>query len=96
MSVDDDSSAAEIAYAEAVMFNFKFEGLMTTVEAIGMQLELAQQAQYWFMAETKDMDMDEDDKDHEEWGDKEDWDEEDWEDKDFAKLTGKFINLVSF
>ena len=95
MSVDDDSSATEIAYAEAVMFNFKFEGLMTTVEAIGMQLELAQQAQYWFMAETKDMDMDEDDKDHEEWGDKEDWDEEDWEDKDFVSLTGKFINFVS-
>ena len=95
MSVDDDSSATEIAYAEAVMFNFKFEGLMTTVEAIGMQLELAQQAQYWFMAETKDMDMDEDDKDHEEWGDKEDWDEEDWEDKDFVSLTGKFNNFVS-
>ena len=44
MSVDDDSTAAEIAYAEALLFNFKFEGLMTTVEAIGMQLELAQQA----------------------------------------------------
>ena len=52
MSVHDDSSATEILYAEALLFNFKFEGLMTTVEAIGMQLELAQQAEYWFMAET--------------------------------------------
>lgn len=41
------------------------------------------------------MDMGEDDKDHEEWGDKEDWDEDDWEDKDFVSLTGKFINFVS-
>lgn len=93
MSVDDDSSATEIAYAEALLFNFKFEGLMTTVEAIGMQLELAQHAEYWFKAETKD--MDEDDEDDEEWGDKEDWDEDDWEDKDFVSLTGKFINFVS-
>ena len=97
MSVDDDSSAAEVVAAETMMFQFQFEGLLTAVEAIGMQLELAQQARFWYMAQMENMGEGvHDEEDHEEWGDKEDWDEDDWEDKDFVKLTGKFINLVSF
>ena len=95
VTVDDTATSAEVTAAEALLFNFKFEGLMTTVEAIGMQLELADKARFWYMAEMMNMGEDEDDKDHDEWGDKEDWDEDDWEDKDFVSLTGKFINFVS-
>ena len=95
MTIDDDATAAEITAAEAVMFAFKWEGLMTTVEAIGMQLELAPHGQYWWMAETQKMHDDEDEDEKEEWGDKEDWDEDDWEDKDFVSLAGKFMNYVS-
>ena len=95
-TIADDSTAAEITAAEALLFAFKFEGLLTTVEALAMQLELANHARFWYMAAA--MDIDEDDKDEddkEDWGDKEDWDEGDWEDKDFVSLTGKFINFVS-
>ena len=100
VSVDDTATTAEVTAAENLLFNFKFEWLITSVEAIGIQLELSRVARHWYMAQMMNMGDDEDGKKGGKGGkggkgDKEDWDWEDKEDDDFYSLAGKFISVVA-
>merc|ERR1712039_601630 len=53
---DSNSTAAEVTAADAVMFAFKFEWLISSVEAITAQMEMSRVAKTWVASNAVQMD----------------------------------------